>query len=849
MVRSFDDVKKMILQEFNSRTNDFVRGKIDFNKHADVLDGIARTYMYYVRNFPDKIDSSKIDGSDRFGRMLNKSVPDNMADLYLGRLLLNLLEIGETTESKGLCGSGGVFFDKSSMDRQIKYWKKDVSFSKQDLDILKNNENMVTKNLNDKVVIHELSHMSAIFAPGGVGFGGGFSGGSNISYKQTYASRLEEVCAESTALNVTHQKIPSTQKIKVGNDGIKIGCYNPESSNFAISSFIELAPFAFGYKELEMGRLMSPVSYMKSLNAEYSAFARSGGTFAGRIQEDFKAITDNREYGRLSKLQADFIKIGMTRISNQNYLNTCSENQFKRDVGYLLKVDNLLFRYYENNQQLRQTENIDAYTKAMASIENIFNNLKSNRNMFANYASFDEFKQEGLLAFANERRVALGLSPVTGQTQPTSQPQATGSRPAMPPTPQSQSGNRGQQQQGGNQKPQAQGNQSQPQGNQNPQVQPQAPVSGAYANLDGKIDFLNSLVFVPKTKSDFAQELSGKSGVTREDLSCCYAMVNNSKRNVADLTYKEIEKTLFEIVNIPDFNEAKRLAVKYGSLLRRVNYSSSFGTAARSLLERDKIRVSNLDNKSARVELLRDFGAYGDSIDDSEIICKYIKMSNNDTSPMTNVEQSKVLLKMQDNYDKFAFAPKPKAPQNFEKLIDASKFPKGDNINLVQKTDQEIQQEESLYRGYHNYTFKSCPLTIADGNGGKQDIWNLGANDIINRLTIAIVSGDNNEIRKMRIICENMKGHFNPSYGEMAKLTKVINDYWQLSKNPDVDKALDALKDMAMYKYREAYTIAQFNAQNAGKPQATYADMVDVFKELQKQKDLLKQNQSQGMTI
>lgn len=445
MARSVDDVKKMILQEFNSRTNDSVRGKIDFTKHADVLDGIARTYMYYARNFPDKIDSSKIDGSDRFGRVLNKSVPDNMADLYLGRLLLNLLEIGETTESKGLCENNGIFFDKSSMDRQIKYWKKDVSFSKQDLDILKNNENMVTKNLNDKIVIHELSHMSAIFH---VTSGAGFYAGVHSKANQTYASRLEEICAESTALNVTHQKIPSMQRIKGGNDYIKIGCYNPESSNFAISSFIELAPFAFGYKELEMGRLMSPVSYMESLNAEYSAFARSGDTFAGRIQEDFKAITDNREYGRLSKLQADFIKIGMTRISNQNYLNTCSENQFKRDVGYLLKVDNLLFRFYENNQ-LRQTENIDTYNKAMVSIENIFNNLKSNRNMFANYTSFDEFKQEGLLAFANERRVALGLSPVMKPTQPTSQPQGnqnqsqtTTSRPAMPPTPQSQSGNK-----------------------------------------------------------------------------------------------------------------------------------------------------------------------------------------------------------------------------------------------------------------------------------------------------------------------------------------------------------------------------------------------------------------------
>lgn len=408
---NIEDVKNMIVQNFNARTNN-PRGKIDFTKNAEVLDGIARTYMYYHRNFPDKIDSSKIDGAERFGKMLNKQVPDNMADLYLGRLLLNMQEIGETASAKGLVEDGGIYFDKASMGRQINYWKKDVAFSKNNLAILNGSESTVTKNLSDKVVVHELSHMSAIptvFAEAG------FYSGTNLKDKQTYASRLEEICAEATALNVTYQKIPSYQKIVNGNVEVLIGGYNPESSNYKVSSLIELAPFAFGKKDLEVGRLTNPVAYMEELNSKYSAFGRNGGTFAGRVQEDLKAITDNNEYHRLASLQADFIKIGMSRITSPDYLNTCDESQFKQDVGFMLRLDELLFKFYEN-KALKQTENVVTYDKAMKSIEDTFNLLKTEKNMFDKYNSFADFKAEGLMAIENTKRKSLGLSPVANQT-------------------------------------------------------------------------------------------------------------------------------------------------------------------------------------------------------------------------------------------------------------------------------------------------------------------------------------------------------------------------------------------------------------------------------------------------
>lgn len=410
-----ESVKKMIVNQFNVRTNDLKDNKIDFDKNQDVLDSIARTYMYYKSNFTDKIDISKIAGSDRFERMLNKSIPDNMANLYLERLLLNMLEIGEITTVgvKGEAANNGIYFNKNLMNEQIKFWKKNVLFSKQDLDVLKGNEKIVVKNLNDKAVIHELAHMSAkptIFAAMG------FSNGTRAMSKQTCASRFEEVCAEATALNVTRQKIPSIKKIKGENIEVQIGGYNPESSNYPISSFIELAPFAFGKKELEMGRLINPEAYMEELNSKYSQFARDGGTFAGRLQDDLKAIVDKNEYGRLPKLQADFINIGMERISQPNYLGDCDEKQFKQDVGFMLRMNNLLYRRYENGK-LQSTQNVVSYNKAMPEIEKIFNYLKIKRNMFEKYNSFEEFKAEGLTAITNRRRVSLGLRPINKPNQ------------------------------------------------------------------------------------------------------------------------------------------------------------------------------------------------------------------------------------------------------------------------------------------------------------------------------------------------------------------------------------------------------------------------------------------------
>ena len=343
-IRNISDVKKGIIEAFNSRSN---YSKINFQtENKDVLDGIARTYMYYAKKFPEEIDPEKIAGGDRIIKVLHKSKPTNMADLYLYRLLLNMKMISEYKEEhiKGQVCNGVLILNRESMDKQLTYWKLD--------NLLKGKEDVVKNNLNSKVILHELSHMSAI--PDAFG-DAGFYGGSHKKYVQTYASRFEEICAEATALNVTGQKIPSQQKFVQENDSAVISGYNPESSNFAISSFIELAPFAFGSKELQIGRMMDPLGYIEDLNVKHAKYANEGGTFAGRIQQDFKDITDNGfkditdngELVKLVNLQADFIEIGMQRISSEEYFDTCTASKFKQDMGCMLRIKPLLYRSYK----------------------------------------------------------------------------------------------------------------------------------------------------------------------------------------------------------------------------------------------------------------------------------------------------------------------------------------------------------------------------------------------------------------------------------------------------------------------------------------------------------------------
>jgi hypothetical protein len=81
----------------------------------------------------------------------------------------------------------------------------------------------------------------------------------------------------------------------------------------------------------------------------------------------------------------------------------------------MLRLEPLLYKKYENNQ-LQITDNIDCYNRAMADIAKMFDLLKTKRNMFSKYNSFEEFKAEGLTAIENKKRKSLGLDPINANT-------------------------------------------------------------------------------------------------------------------------------------------------------------------------------------------------------------------------------------------------------------------------------------------------------------------------------------------------------------------------------------------------------------------------------------------------
>ena len=180
------------------------------------------------------------------------------------------------------------------------------------------------------------------------------------------------------------------------------------------------------------------------------------------------------------------------------------------------------------------------------------------------------------------------------------------------------------------------------------------------------------------------------------------------------------------------------------------------------------------------------------------------------------------------------------------KLIDPNSVPNIKcNITLTQKSPEDIKKEEALHHSYRGYGFKACPYTITTSQGEIRDIWDMPSSVLINKLAQTIIHGDKNEKTKMRIICQNMKGHFNPSYADLAKFTKIINDYYNLTNDSNVDIAIESLKSMVQDKYNEAIQI--LNAQREGCPQVTCVDMVNVFEELEKQAQNSQNGISEGM--
>lgn len=379
---------------------------------------------------------------------------------------------------------------------------------------------------------------------------------------------------------------------------------------------------------------------------------------------------------------------------------------------------------------------------------------------------------------------------------------------------------------------------------------PKPPISTIvtnYPTLEGKINYLRTLQFKPKNSRNFAEELENNQGKTREDCSCAYAIINGIENNVRDLTYREIENTLFEIIEIPDYDRCKNLIAEYMSVLNSAGYIPSYGTLGRALIKMEGLLVSGLSHSQLRKDILCDCLSKGNSmLISGEKIANYIKFTSGDKSPVAADDKSKVLLQMQTNYDKFGLNPENNTPKTYNKFIDINKISKPKELELEKKSDDDLKKEKNLHSGYKDYGFQPCEYTLTDTHGEKHDIWGLTPSQIISRLNATIIHGDKNEINKMKIICQNMQGHFKPTYAEVAQLTMVMNDFYKLNQDQNIDVALDTLKNMCKDKYNEGLAIAKFNAQKEGRPRPTYRELINVLIELDKQNLSTKQQSSES---
>lgn len=387
-------IAPMILDKFDNRPNN-EKDKIDFESNAEkyeLIVQIARTHYYLQKNYPEKLDISNVEGMDRIEKQLQKSKPTTLADLYLDRLLLNFKKLewtnGNSPKGEVQPQYAKVLFNLDSIDRQVEYWfNGNVLHQKYYRNDLINNKEQIARSLRYKVFAHELAHASAI---ANFNDGSGFYEGG----KTTYCSRLEEIMAEKIALDVTGQKIPARQEIKL-QDGTqyRIAGYNPESSNFYNSAFIELVPFAFGEKDIMVGRMSNPKAYMEKLNNKYQMLGDENKTFAQTLNDDLRDITDKNDIEKLIKWQTNFLEMGRRRLNSSQYLTNCSEQEFIKDTQILLRIGPMLCVKGQNNEVV-ETRNRKKYDLSLRDMENNFNALKERRKMFTDYKDFDELKQE-----------------------------------------------------------------------------------------------------------------------------------------------------------------------------------------------------------------------------------------------------------------------------------------------------------------------------------------------------------------------------------------------------------------------------------------------------------------------
>ena len=127
-----------------------------------------------------------------------------------------------------------------------------------------------------------------------------------------------------------------------------------------------------------------------------------------------------------------------------------------------------------------------------------------------------------------------------------------------------------------------------------------------------------------------------------------------------------------------------------------------------------------------------------------------------------------------------------------------------------------MDAEESLYRSYHNYQSKSCPLQILGTDGVKTDVWDLKDKNIYEFIdSIAKKSKGSNEISSeikgdvinFQRISKCWMQNNQPSNKLILNLFRNINGMDQSSRKELMRDICAPIMNDKIYKIKDAYQL------------------------------------------
>lgn len=386
------------------------------NLSDDITLNIARTISHLALNYPQRIKRGDVAGISVFTHNAVKQ-EFSLADIYINRILSNIKSVSiETSGTKGLYdhNTKQISFNINSINEQSKHWKSGAIEDQSIEEAILNNKTLLTNNLKDKVIVHEFAHASADDSFAGSSMHGGFQ---CHSFSKLYCSRLEEIMAEKIAIDTTGQKVVYKEVIKDKDDPSKLWVvpgYNPESSNFAMSSLIEFIPKALGEKEIVSGWLSNPTKYIENFNEKFKD--KYPISFATVINNNLKQIVDERQFGRLCGMQTFFMEVYKDRIDNQLSKSNNIED-IKSAIYDAVSFQKMLVGQFDSvNKKVIELPNKQALVELCQSIKKWFD-LAKTRDVSLQSIDFKDLEEGAKTKFVENQKEFAGLSKTINNIQ------------------------------------------------------------------------------------------------------------------------------------------------------------------------------------------------------------------------------------------------------------------------------------------------------------------------------------------------------------------------------------------------------------------------------------------------